>query len=141
MTMSPWFLLNCVYTQVPFEEVPELFASRRVFLQKGFAYVAMNQVHVKFIIFILSNSIGCDYNLIIVWNFFSGCVPCCYSIPKQSLKVSCLNQQVTIHVIDIQYCICWDCHCSQRTIALWNLTILIFPCSTPMILDQIKRKI
>ncbi|RVW73588.1 putative DNA primase large subunit [Vitis vinifera] len=30
--------------KVPFEEVPELVAGRRVFLQKGHAYVAMNQV-------------------------------------------------------------------------------------------------
>ncbi|KAK2993297.1 hypothetical protein RJ640_000012 [Escallonia rubra] len=30
--------------KVPFEEVPELVASRRVYIQKGHAYVAMNQV-------------------------------------------------------------------------------------------------
>lgn len=30
---------------MPFEEVPELVANRRVFLLKSNAYVAMNQVH------------------------------------------------------------------------------------------------
>lgn len=35
---------DAVYYKVPFEEVPELVASRRVYLQKGYAYVAMNQV-------------------------------------------------------------------------------------------------
>lgn len=30
--------------KVPFEEVPELVATRRVYIQKGHAYVAMNQV-------------------------------------------------------------------------------------------------
>jgi DNA primase large subunit len=30
--------------KVPFEEVPELVAGRRVFLHKGHAFVAMNQV-------------------------------------------------------------------------------------------------
>ncbi|KAM7261102.1 hypothetical protein ACFE04_026577 [Oxalis oulophora] len=35
--------------QVPFEEVPELVASRRVYIHKGYAYVAMNQV-VSFIV-------------------------------------------------------------------------------------------
>ncbi|XP_038989302.1 probable DNA primase large subunit [Phoenix dactylifera] len=33
-----------IFFKVPFEEVPELVASRRVFLLKGYAYVAMNQV-------------------------------------------------------------------------------------------------
>ncbi|KAJ9554578.1 hypothetical protein OSB04_018623, partial [Centaurea solstitialis] len=37
------------YYKVPFEEVPELVASRRVFIQKGYAYVALNQV-VSFVI-------------------------------------------------------------------------------------------
>lgn len=30
--------------KVPFEEVPELVAGRRVYIHKGHAYVAMNQV-------------------------------------------------------------------------------------------------
>ena len=34
----------CDPTKVPFEEVPDLVASRRVFLSKGYAYVAMSQV-------------------------------------------------------------------------------------------------
>ncbi|RZR90502.1 hypothetical protein BHM03_00018400, partial [Ensete ventricosum] len=34
-----------LFFKVPFEEVPELVAGRRVFMLKGFAYVAMNQVH------------------------------------------------------------------------------------------------
>jgi DNA primase large subunit len=29
---------------VPFEEVPELVAGRKVFISQGYAYVAMNQV-------------------------------------------------------------------------------------------------
>ncbi|KAK3033356.1 hypothetical protein RJ639_034406 [Escallonia herrerae] len=33
-----------IFYKVPFEEVPELVASRRVYIQKGHAYVAMNQV-------------------------------------------------------------------------------------------------
>ncbi|KAG6496666.1 hypothetical protein ZIOFF_044536 [Zingiber officinale] len=35
---------NTLFFKAPFEEVPELFVGRRVFLQKGFAYVAMHQV-------------------------------------------------------------------------------------------------
>ncbi|CAD6270492.1 unnamed protein product [Miscanthus lutarioriparius] len=33
-----------VFFKVPFEEVPDLVASRRVFLSKGYAYVAMSQL-------------------------------------------------------------------------------------------------
>ncbi|XP_044488763.1 probable DNA primase large subunit [Mangifera indica] len=35
---------DSIYYQVPFEEVPELVAGRRVFIHKGYAYVAMDQV-------------------------------------------------------------------------------------------------
>ncbi|KAI5679393.1 hypothetical protein M9H77_10343 [Catharanthus roseus] len=35
---------DSVFYKVPFEEVPELVACRRVFIQKGHAYVAMSQV-------------------------------------------------------------------------------------------------
>ncbi|KAL3501002.1 hypothetical protein ACH5RR_035451 [Cinchona calisaya] len=35
---------DAIFYKVPFEEVPELVAIRRVFIQKGHAYVAMNQV-------------------------------------------------------------------------------------------------
>ncbi|KAL8121401.1 putative DNA primase large subunit [Apium graveolens] len=35
---------NAVFYKVPFQEVPELVATRRVYIQKGHAYVAMNQV-------------------------------------------------------------------------------------------------
>ncbi|KAK6160422.1 hypothetical protein DH2020_003803 [Rehmannia glutinosa] len=35
---------DTVYYKVPFEQVPDLVASRRVFILKGYAYVAMNQV-------------------------------------------------------------------------------------------------
>ncbi|KAK8960153.1 putative DNA primase large subunit [Platanthera guangdongensis] len=35
---------DTIFFKVPFEEVPELVANRRVFLLKGNAYVAMNQV-------------------------------------------------------------------------------------------------
>ncbi|KAJ0094227.1 hypothetical protein Patl1_16969 [Pistacia atlantica] len=35
---------DSIYYKVPFEEVPELVAGRRVFIHKGYAYVAMNQV-------------------------------------------------------------------------------------------------
>ncbi|CAK9171933.1 unnamed protein product [Ilex paraguariensis] len=35
---------DAIFYKVPFEEVPELVASRRVFIQKGYAYVAMNQI-------------------------------------------------------------------------------------------------
>uniref|UniRef100_A0A0E0AIL6 DNA primase large subunit C-terminal domain-containing protein n=1 Tax=Oryza glumipatula TaxID=40148 RepID=A0A0E0AIL6_9ORYZ len=36
--------VESVFFKVPFEEVPDLVASRRVFLSKGYAYVAMSQV-------------------------------------------------------------------------------------------------
>ncbi|KAF9619265.1 hypothetical protein IFM89_006452 [Coptis chinensis] len=36
--------VKIIYMKVPFEEVPELVAGRRVFIHKGYAYVAMNQV-------------------------------------------------------------------------------------------------
>ncbi|CAN6550978.1 unnamed protein product [Malus baccata var. baccata] len=35
---------NDIFFKVPFEEVPELVASRRVFISKGHAYIARNQV-------------------------------------------------------------------------------------------------
>nr|XP_023870630.1 probable DNA primase large subunit isoform X1 [Quercus suber]XP_023870632.1 probable DNA primase large subunit isoform X1 [Quercus suber]XP_023870633.1 probable DNA primase large subunit isoform X1 [Quercus suber] len=35
---------DAIFYKVPFEEVPELVAGRRVFIHKGYAYVAMNQV-------------------------------------------------------------------------------------------------
>lgn len=38
----------CFCMKVPFEEVPDLVSSRKVFLHKGYAYVAMNQVIVDF---------------------------------------------------------------------------------------------
>ncbi|KAK8928378.1 putative DNA primase large subunit [Platanthera zijinensis] len=37
-------VVDTIFFKVPFEEVPELVANRRVFLLKGNAYVAMNQV-------------------------------------------------------------------------------------------------
>ncbi|XP_019434311.1 PREDICTED: probable DNA primase large subunit isoform X1 [Lupinus angustifolius] len=36
--------VDAIYYKVPFEEVPELVAGRKVFLSQGWAYVAMNQV-------------------------------------------------------------------------------------------------
>ncbi|KAG6525902.1 hypothetical protein ZIOFF_015875 [Zingiber officinale] len=38
---------DTLFFKAPFEEVPELFVGRRVFLQKGFAYVVMHQVSVS----------------------------------------------------------------------------------------------
>ncbi|XAR48195.1 hypothetical protein NMG60_11030934 [Bertholletia excelsa] len=35
---------DTIFYKVPFEKVPELVAARRVFILKGYAYVAMNQV-------------------------------------------------------------------------------------------------
>lgn len=41
------FVFTCpTQMKVPFEEVPELVAGRRVFIHKGYAYVAMNQVSI-----------------------------------------------------------------------------------------------
>ncbi|XP_041014299.1 probable DNA primase large subunit [Juglans microcarpa x Juglans regia] len=40
----PLSTADAVFYKVPFEEVPELVAGRRVFVHKGHAYVAMNQV-------------------------------------------------------------------------------------------------
>ncbi|KAG6488115.1 hypothetical protein ZIOFF_056873 [Zingiber officinale] len=41
--MEKLVLPDTLFFKAPFEEVPELFVGRRVFLQKGFAYVAMHQ--------------------------------------------------------------------------------------------------
>jgi DNA primase large subunit len=45
--------------KVPFEEVPDLVSSRRVFLSKGYAYVAMSQVRYEFMSIRMINSIQC----------------------------------------------------------------------------------
>ncbi|CAM0904904.1 unnamed protein product [Alopecurus aequalis] len=37
-------IVESVFFKVPFEEVPDLVGSRRVFISKGYAYVAMSQV-------------------------------------------------------------------------------------------------
>ncbi|KAG6479299.1 hypothetical protein ZIOFF_062762 [Zingiber officinale] len=39
----PYKAISHAEFEAPFQEVPELFVGRRVFLQKGFAYVAMHQ--------------------------------------------------------------------------------------------------
>lgn len=39
--------------KVPFEEVPELVAGRRVFVHKGHAYVAMHQVSIFIVYYFL----------------------------------------------------------------------------------------
>ncbi|XP_004504396.1 probable DNA primase large subunit isoform X2 [Cicer arietinum] len=36
--------VDAIFYKVPFEEVPELVAGRKVFISQGYAYVAMNQV-------------------------------------------------------------------------------------------------
>lgn len=41
-----FFLPN--FMKVPWEEVPELVAGRRIFLHKGYAYIAMYQVNIMF---------------------------------------------------------------------------------------------
>ncbi|KAF3431021.1 hypothetical protein FNV43_RR25751 [Rhamnella rubrinervis] len=41
---QPLSTADAIFYKVPFEEVPELVAGRRVFLQKGLAYIASNQV-------------------------------------------------------------------------------------------------
>ncbi|XP_020253481.1 probable DNA primase large subunit isoform X1 [Asparagus officinalis] len=43
-SISQTSISDTIFFKVPFEEVPDLVASRRVFLRKGYAYVAMNQV-------------------------------------------------------------------------------------------------
>ncbi|CAA0826612.1 Probable DNA primase large subunit [Striga hermonthica] len=40
----PYKAVNSAEYEVPFEQVPDLVASRRVFILKGYAYVAMSQV-------------------------------------------------------------------------------------------------
>jgi len=47
--------------KVPFEEVPDLVASRRVFLSKGYAYVAMSQVCTEYFIIPVIVLIGALY--------------------------------------------------------------------------------
>lgn len=91
--------LYFVCMKVPFEEVPELVASRRVFLLKGYAYVAMNQVNI--------NLIGCPiyFNCKIV--VFSPClliinrylvvlggIACCHSISQSLVKGPRVDEQV-----------------------------------------------
>ncbi|KAL5762465.1 hypothetical protein ACOSP7_018729 [Xanthoceras sorbifolium] len=41
---QPLLTADAIFYKVPFEEVPELIAGRRVYVHKGYAYVAMNQV-------------------------------------------------------------------------------------------------
>ncbi|XP_065873295.1 probable DNA primase large subunit [Euphorbia lathyris] len=41
---QPLLSSDAIFYKVPFEEVPELVAGRRVFVYKGYAYVATNQV-------------------------------------------------------------------------------------------------
>ncbi|XP_057420164.1 probable DNA primase large subunit [Lotus japonicus] len=41
---QPLPTLDAIFYKVPFEEVPELVAGRKVFIKQGYAYVAMNQV-------------------------------------------------------------------------------------------------
>ncbi|GMH02268.1 hypothetical protein Nepgr_004107 [Nepenthes gracilis] len=41
---QPQTSVDVLFYKVPFEEVPELVAGRRVYIQKGHAYIAMNQV-------------------------------------------------------------------------------------------------
>ncbi|KAK2636821.1 hypothetical protein Ddye_031613 [Dipteronia dyeriana] len=43
-TAPPTLTGDAIFYKVPFEEVPELIAGRRVYIHKGYAYVAMNQV-------------------------------------------------------------------------------------------------
>ncbi|PIA51062.1 hypothetical protein AQUCO_01100113v1 [Aquilegia coerulea] len=43
-SINPLYNAESIFFKVPFEEVPELVAGRRVFIHKGYAYVAMNQV-------------------------------------------------------------------------------------------------
>ena len=40
-------IASLLQMKVPFEEVPELVAGRRVFIHKGHAYIAANQVSVN----------------------------------------------------------------------------------------------
>lgn len=72
--------LNYKLMKVPFEEVPELVASRRVFLHRGYAYVAMNQVNVNAYsppMHFTSATQECT-NLIVASDLiFIGSFPCC----------------------------------------------------------------
>lgn len=61
-----FFSLICFLTnhmKVPWEEVPELVAGRRVFLHKGYAYIAIYQVNIMltymYICFHFINEIFC----------------------------------------------------------------------------------
>lgn len=68
--------------KVPFEEVPELVAGRRVFIHKGHAYVASTQVEVDTFYKLLHQD---NIDLIYVYffmlpPFLVGCFPCCHTI-------------------------------------------------------------
>ncbi|GLT86719.1 hypothetical protein SLE2022_048400 [Rubroshorea leprosula] len=46
---QPLPTVDVIFYKVPFEEVPELVGGRRVYIHKGYAYIAMNQV-VSFVV-------------------------------------------------------------------------------------------
>ena len=84
--------------KVPFEEVPDLVASRRVFLSKGYAYVAMSQVCTEYD---NKNSSYC-FDWCSLWTYlydFLGGFISGYSIPVQYLKGTCFNKQVNYTLI------------------------------------------
>lgn len=103
-SLALYFYLTCVYIcffpnpmKVPFEEVPELVAGRRVFIHKGYAYVAMNQVincscHQFFFTFISDRCLLAHFS----FSRFIGGFPCCHTIPQSSVKGTHSDKQVVV---------------------------------------------
>lgn len=86
------FVYPFFHMQVPFEEVPELVAGRKVFINQGYAYVAMNQV---------------DYCSC----FFVFCLNCCLFILSLGLL-----QMVAVNLSDISSASFTDCFFGGHTI-------------------------
>lgn len=85
--------------KVPFEEVPELVASRRVFLLKGYAYVAMNQVNINlfgYLIYFNCKIVVFSPFLLIINRYLVvlGGIACCHSISQSLVKGPRVDEQV-----------------------------------------------
>lgn len=79
-----------LFMKVPFEEVPELVAGLKVYISRGNAYVAMNQVvffcFIHAIIFMLYYVLHFSYVLVKAGVLPSGGFTCRDPIPQLSVK-------------------------------------------------------
>ncbi|KAF9609287.1 hypothetical protein IFM89_015133, partial [Coptis chinensis] len=83
MIVADTIYFKVSYSEVPFEEVPELVAGRRVFIHTGYAYVAMNQAN--------SNDLMRHAQ---IFNYANGndCLPTAIDLNKSLLKDLLFNQ-------------------------------------------------